>query len=296
MIDKAADNGTLRLAAGDATLSTADIEAYLQRIGHEGPCRVDRQTLEALIARHAAAIPFENFEVLAGRVPSLELPALQRKLLGGGRGGYCYEQNSLLLAMLQEIGFDARPLEARVRANVPPQVLTGRTHLAVRVVLCGEPVLVDVGFGGLAPLAPLSFDSRPQRCPDGAVYRLVPHGDATALQIQTSHGWEDCYHVGPGTPQSVDLEMGNWYVATHPAAVLGNNLLVARAVDGGRLMLFNHLLTFRRASTGTLDQRTLATRAEFDDVLRDRFGLRIDAADLDRALAKLPGPAAGQGS
>lgn len=277
-------------AAGEETLTPIDIEAYLRRIGHEGPCRTDRQTLEALIARHAAAIPFENFEVLAGRVPQLALPALQHKLLGGGRGGYCYEQNSLLLAVLRQIGFDARPLEARVRANVPPDVITGRTHLAVRVLLDGEPVLADVGFGGLAPLAPVPFDGRAQRCPDGAVYRLVPHGEATALQIETGHGWDDCYHVGPGTPRSVDLEMGNWYVATHPAAMLGNNLLVARAVDGGRLTLFNHALTFRRASTGTLDERTLATRAEFEDVLRERFGLRIDAADLDRALAKLPVP------
>lgn len=270
-------------------MSTVDIDDYLRRIGHEGPCRADRPTLQALIAGHAAAIPFENLEVLAGRVPSLELPALQRKLLGG-RGGYCYEQNSLLLAVLRQLGFDARPLEARVRASAPPEVTTGRTHLALRVVVDGEPVLADVGFGGLAPLAPVAFDGRPQRCPDGAVYRLVPHGDATALQIEASHGWDDCYHLGPGTPQPVDLEMGNWYVATHPAAVLGNNLLVARAIDGGRLVLFNHQLTFRRASTGTLEQHTLATDAAFDDTLRDRFGLAIDAADLDRALARLPRP------
>jgi N-hydroxyarylamine O-acetyltransferase len=268
-------------------VATVDIEAYLRRIGHAGPCRVDRQTLESLIARHAAAIPFENFEVLAGRVPSLELPALQRKMLGGLRGGYCFEQNLLFLAVLREIGFEAQRLEARVRANVPPDVVTGRTHLTVRVELDGESLLADVGFGGLAPLAPVPFDGRPRQCPDGAVYRVVPHGDGAALQIDTEHGWDDCYIVGPGTPEGIDLEMGNWYVATHPAAMLGKNLLVARAVDGGRLTLFNQLLSFRRITTGTIDQRTLATPAEFDEVLRGRFGLCIDAADLGSALARV---------
>lgn len=274
-------------------MSTVDLELYLGRIGHTGPCRPDRNTLDALIAAHAAAIAFENIEVLAGRVPALDLPALQHKLLGSRRGGYCFEHNLLLLAVLRQLGFNARPAEARVRANVPAEVVTGRTHLAVRVELDGRTLLADVGFGGMAPLASLEFDGQPQRCPDGALYRLQPIGAAggdIALQIDTGHGWEDCYHLGPGVPQQVDLDMGNWFVATFPRSMLGNNLLVARAVDGGRLTLFNHELTFRRAATGTLRQETLATREDFEQVLAERFGLEIADADLDRVMQKLPPP------
>jgi N-hydroxyarylamine O-acetyltransferase len=274
-------------------LSTVDLELYLRRIGHTGPCRPDRNTLDALIAAHAAAIAFENIEVLAGRVPALDLPALQHKLLASRRGGYCFEHNLLLLAVLRQLGFNARPAEARVRANVPAEVVTGRTHLAVRVELDGRTLLADVGFGGMAPLASLEFDGQPQRCPDGALYRLQPLGAAggdIALQIDTGHGWEDCYHLGAGVPQQVDLEMGNWFVATFPRSMLGNNLLVARAVDGGRLTLFNHQLTFRRAATGTLQQETLAGREAFEQVLGERFGLDISAGDLDRVMQKLPPP------
>jgi N-hydroxyarylamine O-acetyltransferase len=277
-------------------LSTVDLEAYLHRIGHEGPCRADRETLESIVLRHAGAIAFENIEVLAGRVPALELAGLQHKLLHSRRGGYCFEHNLLLLAVLRHVGFSVQPAEARVRANVPADVITGRTHLALRVQLEGRTLLADVGFGGMAPLAPLDFAGGPQRCPDGALYRLLPlqEGGHTALQIDTGHGWEDCYHLGPGVPQHVDHEIGNWFVATHPRSMLGNNLLVARAVDGGRLTLFNHQLTFRRAATGTLEQQTLSSREAFEEVLSKRFGLAIDATDLDRVMSKLERVAAAQ--
>lgn len=267
--------------------SDLDLAGYLRRIGHAAPCRPDRATLAALVAAQVAAIAFENIDVLAGRVPSLELGDVQRKLLHGGRGGYCYEQNSLLLAVLQAIGFEATPLEARVRLGVPADVVTGRTHLAVKVVLDGEALLADAGFGGHGPMGPVPFDGSPRRGPDGQVHRLVPHGLDLALQVQAAEGWNDCYHVGPETPRRIDLAMGNWYVATSPTAMLGHNLLVARAVDAGRLTLFNRVLTFRRPATGTFDERTVA-RPDIGGVLRERFGLAVAPADLARVLERLP--------
>src|SRR6476620_7460674 len=136
-----------------------------------------------------------------------------------------------------------------------------------------EDGIRDIGVTGVQTCAlPISvaFGGEAHRCADGAVYRLVPHDDGSgeiALQIRTSHGWDACYSVDARVPRGVDLEMGNWFVATFPRSMLGNNLLVARAVDGGRLTLFNHMLTFRRAATGTLEQRELSSRAEFEEVL-----------------------------
>ena len=269
-----------------------ELEAYLRRIAFDGPLRADHETLSRLIQHHAAAIAFENIDVLAGRVPALDLPTLQRKLVLGRRGGYCFEQNGLFLACLRQIGFDACGMEGRVRAGVPSGTITGRTHMAIQVLLAGEPYLADVGFGGFAPLAALAMQTgrAPQHnSPDGAIYRFADADTGLlALQIQTSAGWDDCYHlVAASRPHPIDYEIGNWYVATHPKAMLGNNLLVSRAVDGGRLTLFNHELTFRRASTDTLETQTVRERDEFDHVLAHRFGLAIEAADLDQVMQVL---------
>ena len=105
--------------------------------------------------------------------------------------------------------------------------------------------------------------------------------------ILTADGWIDCYRLLPTAPHPIDCEMGNWFVATHPKSMLGRNLLVARALDDGRLRLFNHRLsTFRPESAAPVEQ-TLQTRAEFAEVFADGFGLDVVPADLDAVMAAL---------
>lgn len=264
-----------------------DLAAYQRRIGFDGPLIPTLETLTRLVACHAAAIPFENIDVLAGRVPGLDAASLQQKLVQGRRGGYCFEQNGLLRTVLQQAGFAAKGLEARVRAGVPADIVTGRTHMALRVTIDGDDYLADVGFGGLAPTAPLKLASRAEQAVAGGIYRFVDTESELLLQSETDEGWSDCYRIGPDEPQHVDYEIGNWYVATHPKAMLRHNLLVARAVEGGRLTLFNHQLSLRRAATEPPEERRVNTRAEFADVLGDEFGLQIDVADLDAVMGVL---------
>ena len=273
-----------------------DLEAYRRRIDDDGPIEPTRETLERLIARHAAAIPFENIEVLARRVPRLDVESLQEKMVRQRRGGYCFEQNKLFQAVLAQAGFVVRALEARVRAGVPDDVLTGRTHMALRVMIDGVDHLADVAFGGLAPLAPIRLDSRDEQAAAGGVYRLVDVPDGQLLQARSAEGWISCYCIGPTQPHDIDHEMGNWFVATHPKAMLGANLLVARAVDAGRLTLFNDKLSLSRTPTQAPDERVLGTRGEFADVLANEFGLEIEEADLDAVMAALERLAAPTGA
>jgi N-hydroxyarylamine O-acetyltransferase len=261
--------------------------AYRRRIQFDSPITPTIDTLAQLIERHAAAIPFENIEVLAGRVPPLDRASLQQKLVQRRRGGYCFEQNGLFLAVLKEAGFVVAGLEARVRAGVPADVVTARTHMALRVTLEGEDYLADVGFGGFAPTAPLKLRERTEQHDAIGTYRFIDVESDLLLQCRTHDGWVDCYRIGPSEPQPIDCEMGNWFVATHPKAMLRHNLLVARSTSGGRLTLFNRTLTLRNGAAKPPEESSLGTRAEFADVLRDAFGLQIDDADLDAVMAVL---------
>ena len=266
---------------------TLDLDAYCRRIGFDGPLVPTHDTLARLIERHAAAIPFENIEVLAGRVPALDPASLHRKMVGQRRGGYCYEQNHLLLACLRQAGFVAHRLEARVRAGVPQDVVTGRTHLALRVTLDGEDHLADVGFGGMAPVAPLQLARRDEQAAGSGAYRLVDSDGDLLLQIGAQQHWNDCYRIGPVEPQLIDCELGNWFVATHPKSMLRQNLLIACARGGERLTLFNRTLSRRRPETAAAEDQTLTSRAELAEVLADLFGLDIAPADFDAVMAAL---------
>ncbi len=275
--------------------SPFDLGAYLRRIGFEtrAPLAPTLDVLCALVTHHTRVLPFENIEVLAGGVPRLDLAALQNKLVcsgssgSSGRGGYCFEQNSLFMAALVHIGFTVRALEARVRAGVPADVTTPRTHMALVVSLQAVDYLVDVGFGGLAPLAPLALHSTAEQAAASGMYRFVAqaHGDLL-MQTMLHEGWSDCYLIGPSEPRAIDFVMGNWFVATHPSGLLRNNLLLGRAQHGGgRLTLFNDKLALRQPQTAVPDERVLATRAEFADVLADGFGLQLASTDLDAVMA-----------
>ena len=264
-----------------------DIDAYLRRIDFPDTLAPTRACLDRLVDRHAGTIPFENIEVLAKRVPKLDLDGLQHKLVRQRRGGYCFEQNTLFRAVLQAAGFDAAPMEARIRSGVPADVVTARTHLATRVTLDGVALLVDVGCGTIAPVTPIDLARRDKQAAGTGFYRFVDVGDEVLLQQREPTGWKDCYQLLPTHPHAIDCEMGNWFVATHPGSMLGKNLLVGRAIAGGRLRLFNRRLSTFKPECAAPTERDLQSRAEFADVLADGFGLDIAAADLDAVMAAI---------
>ena len=264
-----------------------DLEAYLRRIDDAGAPAPTRDCLDRLILAHAMAIPFENIEVLAQRVPRLDLDGLQDKLVRRRRGGYCFEQNALFRAVLRAVGFHVQPMEARIRSGLPADVVTGRTHLATRVVVDGVALLADVGCGTIAPTAALALARRDVQAAGTGLHRFVDVGDDLLLQAREADGWKDGYLLLPSTPHAIDCELGNWFVATHPKSMLANNLLAGRAIPGGRLRLFNHRLSTFRPECAAPTEQTLQTRAEFADVLADGFGLDVASADLDAVMATL---------
>ena len=81
------------------------LTAYLKRIGIDGNLKPDYTTLAAIHAAHVGAIAFEGLDPFLGRPVRLDLAGLQEKLVANRRGGYCFEQNTLLKAALEALGF-----------------------------------------------------------------------------------------------------------------------------------------------------------------------------------------------
>jgi arylamine N-acetyltransferase len=131
---------------GVPSLDDIDRSRSLLRADRARPAaRSDPGTLDAIIAAHATAIPFENLDVLLERRIDLEPAAIEQKLVVERRGGYCFEQNTLLLHVLEQLGFAVRPYSARVRLGRPRDYTPARTHLFCAVELDGRRWLADVG-------------------------------------------------------------------------------------------------------------------------------------------------------
>jgi N-hydroxyarylamine O-acetyltransferase len=253
-----------------------DLDAYLARIGCSGPRPPTRATLSGILLAHVSTIPFENLDVLLGRPIRTDPDSVMRKLVHDRRGGYCFEQNHLLLHALRALGFTAEPMIARVRWQVPATVATGLTHMLVRVTLDGRDWLADAGMGSLSLTAPLEMVPGLEQDTPHDRRRLMARDGHLVQQVLFAGEWQDVSLFRPEPAAPVDLELGNWYSHTHPQAHFRNNLMVARAVADGRRTLLNREFTFRHRD-GRAEKRELATPDELLAVLAGQFDLHFPA-------------------
>jgi N-hydroxyarylamine O-acetyltransferase len=251
-----------------------DLDAYLARIGYRGRLEPDLRTLTALHAAHVTAVPFENLDILLGRRISLELPALQAKIVEGGRGGYCFELNTLFQGVLDRLGFHATPLAARVRMGMTE--VRPRTHMLLRVELDEGAYLADVGFGGDGLVHPLSFAPGAEVRMAGVVHRLRREEDLWVLTAADMEGDPSDLYAFTLEPQhAVDYEMANHYTSTWPASKFVQTLTAQRAWPEGRAILRNRDLTVREG--GSVRAQTIRDPEHLLLVLEREFGLSFPA-------------------
>ena len=256
-----------------AAAASVDLDAYFARIGYTGPRTPDLATLRALQALHPATIPFEAIDVVMGRGVDLAPQAIDAKLIHGGRGGYCFEQNALFARVLTALGFQVQGLLGRVRWGVPPDATPRpRTHMALRVELEGRSWLADVGFGGCVLTAPLTLTPHDVQATDHDTYRLLPIPHGFALEVRREAGWLPVYDVGLEPAETSDYEMGNWFTSTHPASHF-RNLYAGLTTPEARYGLMHNHFSVRPPGGPTV--RESLDAAGIERVLTEVFGLPV---------------------
>ena len=259
-----------------------DLDAYCRRIGYDGPRDASIGTLRAVAHRHATTIPFENLGVLAHGAPALDDETVATKLVERRRGGYCYELNALLLAALRALGFDVLPLSARVRYALPRGAPTPRSHMVLCVATEEGRMLVDAGFGGLTPTAPVRLDVREAQSTPHEDVRIVEDDGGYLLQAHLGGTWSDLYFFDLVPQHPVDYLQQNWYTATRPGALFANHLVVALPSREGRRTLFNRTMTWRPRH-GPSEATTLASSEALREALATHFALQPGDDELATA-------------
>lgn len=262
-----------------------DIESYLARIGYQGPLAQSLESLNGVVLNHVRAIPFENISVLLREPISLNIDDIVNKLVRGGRGGYCFEHNTLLLHVLAELGFSVTPLSARTQYQVSERYSLPRTHMCLRVDLHGRSYLVDGGFGALSPTCALELIPDDVQATPHEPRRLILEGQWNGLamrapdaaivhQAQLGGDWHSLYEFTLESMPPIDREMGNWYTSCHANSHFRTKLIAARATPDGRVSLLNRDLTVRKQD-GSSQTRHLATQDDLLAALTQAFGISL---------------------
>jgi len=250
-----------------------DLDAYFQRIRYHGSRVVSLETLNQIVAGHIRHIPFENLNVLLSREIRLDPVALQQKLIHEQRGGYCFEQNGLLLLVLQSLGFEVTPQSARVRIGSPREFTPARTHLFLRVHLDGADWLADVGVGGLSPTCAVRITLDREQATPHEPRRIIREGSIYYHQAHFDGQWNDVYEFTLEEMPLIDRIVANWYTSTHPDSHFKNRLVAARSgPDRTRVTLLNTEFSVRDAE-GKANKHTITSQAELLSILTEQFGL-----------------------
>ena len=258
-----------------------DVGAYRERVGYDGDLEPTAETLRRLHRAHVRAIPFENLDVVLGRGVSLEMDAMQDKLLRRDRGGYCYEHNLLFAALLERVGFSVARLTARIRMGRNEPQASG--HMLLRVDAEGSSWLADVGFGAQRLLEPILLEDGATSRQGGWTYRLDRDegaGASWALRVLRPDGWFDLYGFTLEPRHHADYVVYNYYTSTNPDSPFVRGVVAMRTGPRRRQTLIGRRFTTAYPD-GSIEYRELAG-AEPIGVLRGAFGITLEPGEEAR--------------
>jgi len=226
-----------------------DLDGYLERL--VVPARApSRPALDELHEAHVRTFTFDNIDVLLGQHPGVDLAAVQEKFVGRGRGGYCFEHSTILAAALERLGYAVRRHLGRV-GDPAAGTQQGRSHMVVEVVLDGQRLLCDPGFG-MSLLRPLPLEEGAESDQDGWAYRVVrtEAGD-WGLHRRREDGWELTHTTDELAVQPIDVVMGHHYTSTFPGVHFTTGLILAKHLPGRHVTVTHETLTVRRPGEPT---------------------------------------------
>lgn len=253
-----------------------DVKAYLERIDYKGPLVPSAETLRALHVAHMQAVPFENLSIHAREAVVLEDGALFEKIVVRGRGGFCYEDNGLLAALLGALGFDVTMLSAEV-AKSEGGFSPAFEHMALLVKL-GERWLADVGFGD-SFVEPLRLDERGEQAQGRDAYRVTTDGDYFVTERREGGEWKAQYRFTLRPHVYADFAERCHYQQTSPESHFTRNRICSRATrEGGRVTLSGMRL-IETGADGARRERVLADEREYAAVLREQFGIEMTSVE-----------------
>jgi N-hydroxyarylamine O-acetyltransferase len=148
---------------------------------------------------------------------------------------------------------------------VTPREQAPRTHM----FLTAMGHVLDPGFGGLAPHAPVPLDGTP-----AGRHRVVREHDELALYHDDQRLWVSSLEAD----LPVDFEMANHFTATWPQSPFVQRMMLRAFTADGQIRVMNRDVTVVR--NGDATTRQLASRAELAELLHTHFGFQLDVSGL----------------
>ena len=247
-------------------------EAYLARLGLTSEdVTHDASFLSRLQYAHVTRVPYENLDILDGIPLSLDADALFDKIVTRHRGGYCFEVNGALCALLSELGFTVKSRLARFwrgESGIPM-----RRHRVLIVSLADGDYLCDVGIGQSAPRYPLKLEEGVRQEQFGEIYRITRDARWGTMVSDLHDGaWRDFYSFFDEDEEETDFIMPSFWCEQHPDSPFRKGLMLAIKTDTGRRAINGRDYKEFEGDTLTYIEENVSDE-RLEVLLRERFGI-----------------------
>lgn len=268
-------------------MNSKEIEAYFKRINYSAARTPCLEVLNAITEAHTKSIPFENVDVFLNKGIIITDEAIFKKLITNKRGGYCFEQNGLLLSVLETLGFHVKPLAARVRLRYTSrEPIAQRTHVFLRVEIEGDSYITDVGMGSASLTQALKLVPDVEQVTPHDKRRIVRVGNIWYHQIWYGNVWQDACEFTLEEMPFIDREVANWYTSAHPTSSFRDKIVASRALDNGERLSIENFDVTLRARNGEAKKTKLNDPMELIEILTKGFGLELTEEDCKEISCK----------
>jgi len=254
------------------------MDKYLKRIGFRGATEKNNGCLNRLVQAQLTHVPFENLDIWAeGACPSLEKEDLYKKIVVNGRGGYCFELNTLFRHLLNYLGFEAyQAVSSLVNED-------GTAHTAAHnVIICtidDEKYLIDVGFGG-----PVPFGAMPLKEGTWENFKLRKQEGFWYLDRWEQDHYRPAIRFREVAATMEELIPLNFYISQKPDSHFRHRLNVSVKQPDGSIHRLSGDQLHVRIGEEILD-RTI-DKSELSKVLLEHFGIAYFTIPEDKALCE----------
>ena len=269
-------------------LDTPTQDRLLRRIGLAGAPPPDAAGLRTVHRAFVSHVPFETIAVQLGESAPLDPDALVDRVLRGGRGGYCFEVNTVLHALLESLGFSVERRQGIVGPRDGHAAGEPTSHLTLVVDTSDGPFIADGGLGEGA-VDPLPLAEGPAGA-EPLTWRLERDGDGWWV-AQHAFGSMPGFRFGDAPATLADFAPHHERIATSPDSRFVQAFVVQQPYD-------DHIVTQRARTLSVAgpdrgEHRVVEDADAFAGVLEAEFG--IDPAVLGpERLGRLWAKAAAQ--
>lgn len=252
-------------------------QVYLERIaiGQTNP-GVGLESLKYLQRQHLLHIPFENLDIHWKRPIILDHDSFYKKIVLGGRGGFCYELNGLFSELLSEIGFRNKLISARV-ADGTGEFSAEYDHLAIlaEVGSARDVYLTDVGFGDFAA-EPLKLVVDLEQEISNGIFKITKFDDQYFEVAKKEGVWKSEYIFRPIARGLDEFSGMCLFHQTSPESHFTQGRVCTLMTETGRKTLTERRFIIT-AKSGEKNEVPIDSEKDFRDTLLREFG--IDSTD-----------------